>query len=122
MNVFEAYRAGGPFMHPITLMGVLTVTITIWKLVSIYVKRTVNYKLLDLIRMSGSLALAIGFLAQILGIIMALGAIKQAGDISPDLLYAGVIISFYTPIWGFIVLLVSLVFYAVLKEIVRHKL
>ncbi len=72
--------------------------------------------------MSGSLALAIGFLSQILGIVNALEAIRLAGDISPSLLMAGAMISFYPPICGFIVFIFSMLFYYILKEVIKTRM
>ena len=53
--------------------------------------------------MSGSLAVAFGFLSQIVGIVQALEAIRAAADVSPQIVMGGAIVSFYAPIWGFIV-------------------
>ncbi len=87
-------------MYIISILGVIMLVITIWKIAGIIKKIIVDLKWLDLIRMAGSLALAIGFLSQILGIVNALEAIRIAGDISPSLLMEGAMISFYPPICG----------------------
>ena len=120
--MMEAYKIGGPYMHLITLMGLLILGVVVWKVMEIFSKRTVNFKLLDLILMAGSVALAIGLLSQIVGIVQALEAIRAAADISPQIVMGGAIVSFYAPIWGFIVFVFSLVFYFVLKEIIKAKL
>ena len=109
-------------MYVITLLGFVLLVITIWKIITLIKKKPVDLKWLDLIRMSGSLALAIGFMSQILGIVNALEALRLAGDISPSLLMAGTIISFYAPIWGFIVFIFSLLFYYILKEVIRTRM
>lgn len=117
----EAYRIGGPYMHLITLFGLVALGITVWKVVGIITNKNVNSSLLKLIRMSGSLALAIGFMSQIIGIVQALEAIRAAADISPQIVMGGAIVSFYAPIWGFIVFLISTLFYYILSEVIKAK-
>ena len=121
MNLFEAYKIGGPYMNVITVLGLLTLTVTVWKIVELLTGKLAGYKLLDLILMAGSLALAVGLLSQIVGIVQALEAIRAASDISPQIVMGGAIVSFYAPIWGFIVFIFSLLFYFILKEILKHK-
>lgn len=120
--VMTAYKWGGPYMHLITIFGLVALVVAAWKIYEIVSKQTVSTKLLDLIRMSGSLALAIGFMSQIIGIVQALEAIKAAADISPQIVMGGAIVSFYAPIWGFIVFNISMLIYYTLKEIIKHKM
>lgn len=121
MNVMEFYRAGGSYMNLISLMAILTLVITIWKSVEIFSKRSHNFKLLDLILLGGSVALALGLLSQIVGIVQALNAIIEAADVSPEIVMGGAKVSFFAPIWGFIVFIFSMIFYFVLKEIIKAK-
>jgi hypothetical protein len=122
MSLFEVYKMGGPFMHLISLMAILMLLVTVWKIVLLVGNKTVNLSLLGLILMAGSVALAIGLLGQILGIIGALEAIRVATDVSPELVMGGAIVSFYAPIWGFVVFIFSTLFYFILKEIIKAKL
>jgi len=121
MSLFEIYKMGGPYMNVITLMGLLTLAITGWKTFELLSGKLASKKFLDLILMAGSLALAVGLLSQIVGIVQALEAIRVAADISPQIVMGGAIVSFYAPIWGFFVFIFSLLFYFVLKEVIRHK-
>jgi hypothetical protein len=122
MSLFEMYKMGGPFMNLISVMAIVMLFVTVWKIVLLIGNKTVNLSLLGLILMAGSVALAIGLLGQILGIVGALEAIRVATDVSPEIVMGGAIISFYAPIWGFIVFIFSTVFYFVLKEIIKAKL
>lgn len=119
--MIEAHKIGGPYMYLITLMGLFLLAVVVWKVFEIFSKKTVNFKLLDLILMAGSLAAAIGILSQIVGIVNALEAIRAAADVSPQIVMGGAIVSFYAPIWGFIVFVFSLPFYFILKEIIKAK-
>ncbi len=116
-----AYKAGGPFMNLITIFGLLALGIAVWKVVEIVGKRNVAEKLLKLIKMSGILALAMGVLSQIVGIVQALEAIRAAVDISPQLVMGGAIVSFYAPIWGMIVFIFAMLIYFILREIIKAK-
>jgi hypothetical protein len=121
MNLFKFYTEGGPFMNLILLMVILMLVVIIWKIIQFVVKKEFNFKLIDLILLSGSVSLAVGLLSQIIGVIEALDAIGAAGDISPQLVMQGAIVNFYAPIWGFIAFIISMVAYFVLKEIVKAK-
>lgn len=119
--MIQAYKMGGPYMNVITLFGILMLAIATWKIVGMVRKTSVDLKWLDLIRMAGSLALALGFLAQVQGIVAALEAIKAAADVSPEIVMMGAIVSFYAPIWGLMVFIFSMLFYYVLKEIIKAR-
>ena len=49
--MLEAYRTGGPYMHIITLLGILALVIAIWKVAGLIKKSAINGKWLDIIRM-----------------------------------------------------------------------
>ena len=120
MKIFEMYKMGGSGMNLISILAIVALVITILKVVQLIVKKTTDLKYLDFIRMSGSLALALGFLLQIIGITQALEAIREAADISPAIVMQGVLVSFYAPIWGMIVFIFSLLLWYVLKEVIRN--
>lgn len=119
--MLEAHKIGGPYMKVISIMAVLMIVITIRKAWQVFGKKQADFKLLDLILMAGSLAAAIGIFSQIVGIVQALEAIRAAADISPQIVMGGAIVSFYAPIWGFMVFIMSLLFYFILKEIIKVK-
>ena len=119
--MLEAHKIGGPYMKVISVLAVLMVVITIWKVWKIFREKQADSKLLDLILMAGSVAAAVGIFSQIVGIVQALEAIRAAADISPQIVMGGAIVSFYAPIWGFMVFIFSLLFYFILKEIIKSR-
>ncbi|QGY43446.1 hypothetical protein GM418_07165 [Maribellus comscasis] len=121
MNLSEMFRNGGPFMNFISFVALIAVGVTVWKIVQMATKKEYNFKLLDVVLMAGALAAASGILSQIVGIVEALKAIREAADISPQIVMEGAMVSFYAPIWGFFVLILSLIFYVILKEIIKAK-
>jgi hypothetical protein len=120
MESTNFYVVGGPYMNYISAMLLLALVVMGIK-VRAMVKKNFDFRLLDLILMAGSLALALGLLSQITGIVQALESIRIAGDISKSLLLRGVEISFYPPIYGFIVFIFSMLVYFILKEIIKEK-
>jgi biopolymer transport protein ExbB/TolQ len=119
--VLQAYRVGGPYMNVITLFGLLALVIAVLKIAELISKKPASDKYLGLIKMAGSLALAVGFMSQIIGIVQALEAIRAAADISPQIVMGGAIVSFYAPIWGFMVFIFSMLFYYILKEVFKGR-
>lgn len=122
MNFLDFHRAGGPFMGVITVMGLLMLAVAGIKIYKMAVQKHYDLKLMGLIRMAGLFAAALGVLSQIIGIVQALEAIRAAADISPEIVMGGAIVSFYSTIWGLIVLVVSLPIYYVLKEFIKLKM
>lgn len=118
----QAYKMGGPFMHWISIFGLLALAISAWKIFEIVTKKQTDFKLLQLIKMSASLAIATGFLSQVVGIVQALEAIKAAADVSPEIVMGGAIVSFYAPVWGLMVFIFAILLYYVIKEIIKAKM
>ena len=108
-------------MNVISLLALIMIVVSVWKGIQMLSQKQFNFKLLDLVLMAGSVAAAIGILSQIIGIVQALEAIRAAGDISPQLVMGGAIVSFYAPIWGFIVFTFSLLLYFSLKEVIKAR-
>lgn len=120
--VMQAYKIGGPYMNLITIFGLLSLGIALWKVVQIVLKRNMNTRFLDLVKMSGLVALALGLLSQVIGIVEALEAIKVAADISPEIVMNGAIMSFYAPIWGLIVFVLSMLLYYTMKTVIKARI
>ncbi|MCE4563340.1 MotA/TolQ/ExbB proton channel family protein [Maribellus sp. CM-23] len=122
MNIFEIFYVGGPlFMGIISCLALLAFGVFILKVVQV-VKHQYTLKGLDLILLAGSVAVAVGVLAQIIGIVQALEAIRNAADVSPAIVAGGAIVSFYTPIYGLLVFIFSMIFYFVMKEIIKARM
>lgn len=119
--MIQAYKMGGPYMNVISLFGLVALLIVLFKIYEIVVKKSFSLRYLDLVKMSATVALAVGILAQILGIVMALEAIRVAADVSPQIIMAGAIVSFYAPVWGFFVFIFGMMLFYILKEIIENR-
>ncbi len=113
----ELLQTGGLFFTlPILLMGISAILLFVWQFVLKIKKEEIVKKRIDLILFLGSFAFIYGIFGQVLGLYQAAGAIQQAPDISPTLIWAGVRVSMIAPIMGFCVLLISSVLWFVLKS------
>ena len=77
---------------------------------------------LNYILLFGSLSFIIGILFQAYGFFIALGAIADAGDIAMSLMARGLYLSLIAPVFGLIILLLSLISWGVLKELNLRRL
>ena len=76
-------------------------------------------KLLLSIPSLGGIALLFGLFYQVLGLYQAYQFIQAADDISPSIVMSGVFISFYAPLFGMGVALVSFIIWYVVKMVWR---
>jgi hypothetical protein len=91
------------FMFPLLVLLIFILTICT---IAIIKKKNVK-RIISLINTVGVFAMVWGFLGQIIGFLGAFEAIEMAGDISPQVMAAGLRISFYAPIFGIIIFLIS---------------
>ncbi len=64
----------------------------------------------------GILSLVTGVLIQLMGLYHALAVLQQAGDISPEVLFAGIKLSFIPPIYGLSIYALSILIRIFLKK------
>ena len=108
-------KGGAYFTIPILLMGIVNLGLFIW-LGNLKLKQgDFKKKHLDLIMFLGGFSLIHGIFGQVLGFYQAAGAIQQAGEISPALIWGGFKVSLIAPIMGFVVLLISGIMWFILK-------
>ena len=67
-----------------------------------------------------AMAPSLGFLGTVIGMVMALDQIQQAGDISPTIVAAGMKVALLTTIFGIIVALILQVFYNYILSKIEH--
>lgn len=91
------------FMLPIIFLLVTVVVI----LVRAFVRISFQEKAIQLVGSLALFTLAWGFLGQIIGLIGAFDSIEFAGGISPDILAAGLKVSFLPPVFGLLTFLIG---------------
>lgn len=108
-------QGGITFTLPILAMGLVNTAFFIWFLSLRLSGKEIVRKRLDLILFLGSFSLIFGIFGQVLGFYQAAGAIQEAKEISPLIIWGGFRVSLIAPIMGFIVLLISSIFWFILK-------
>ena len=95
---------GGPiFMYPLLILFIIILIL----IVKGILKNTERQKLISTISTLGLFSMVLGFFAQIIGFIGAFEAIAMAGDISPQVMATGLIISYIAPVFGILIFFTS---------------
>ncbi len=119
------FHVGGPLF-----MGILTILLLILLATAIiFAIYIINGKAqksesfthqLKYLKSMGLFTMIVGILGQLIGLLMAFGAIERAGDISPQMIYGGLKISFYTTVYGILIYLLSILLWFIL-DLWHHK-
>lgn len=113
------FHLGGPlFMGILTILLILLLLAAVLFIIPIVngrALRMVNFRhRLTYLKSMGLFCMITGILGQLTGLVMAFGAIERAGDISPQMVYGGLKISFYTTLYGILIYLFSILVWFVL--------
>ncbi len=121
----ELLISGGlPFTVPLTLLGLLLLTLISIKVINLYVQQPKQApfasKNLDVILFIGSLCFAYGVLGQTMGIYQMLQFISGARQqVSPQVIAGGLQISFIPSLYGLMIFIISALFWFLLRN--RHQ-
>ena len=123
--MFKHWIEGGPlFMSLIYLMWIIVIVFVVKSIISYSSSKSTEKYLLrqsSWILFFGSLAFLTGIFAQMVGFYEAMQAIQQAGDISPELLAGGFRVSLLAPLYGFLLLLLSALYWFLYRKFVQKK-
>ncbi|HMB91856.1 MAG TPA: MotA/TolQ/ExbB proton channel family protein [Rhodothermales bacterium] len=112
-------NAGGPFMWPLVLIALVLMGLSIKKAIDLFQRTDQSAedlkKGLQAIWQLGLFCFFWGLLSQAVGLYQMLSAVEAAGDVSPALLAGGLKVSLIAPIFGLIILVVSLVVWFLLQ-------
>lgn len=119
------FHMGGPlFMGILTILLLIILATTVLFAIYIYgakaQKDTHFTHRLKYLKSMGLFTMITGILGQLIGLLMAFGAIERAGDISPQMVYGGLKISFYTTVYGILIYLLSILLWFIL-DLWHHK-
>ena len=120
MGLFKAigqklWEGGLTFTLPLLLMWIAVLALFVWQLISRIKRGEVNIKYVDMIVFLGGFSFIFGILGQVIGFYEAAGAIVQAVEISPVLIWGGFKVSLIAPIMGFLIFLTSGILWFILK-------
>lgn len=128
MNTLDnLFHQGGPLF-----MGILTILLLILLatavIFAIYISKGKTQDSegfrhrLTYLKSMGLFTMITGILGQLIGLLMAFGAIERAGDVSPQMIYGGLKISFYTTVYGILIYLFSILIWFILDLWFHKKL
>lgn len=117
--MLEFFLRGGDFMWLLLIMSLVIIVLTVKKIYELfYLKNTADINLesgINAIIFWGGISALVGVLGQLAGIYMALSAIIQAADISPQIVMLGFQMSFISTLSGFVILLVAALIWFLLR-------
>lgn len=118
--MIDLIREGGPlFTIPQTLLALVVAWLAAASAVRLRRDAAADAGLqrrIGAILQLGLLCLFLGVLAQTIGLVQALGAIRAAGDISPSIVIQGFMVSLIAPLYGLSICLISVVLWLYLKR------
>ncbi|MBN1542894.1 MotA/TolQ/ExbB proton channel family protein [candidate division KSB1 bacterium] len=114
--MITALLQGGPFMVFLLLIAVGVIALTIQKFIVLFIRREKSGERgLNAILFWGGFSAVLGLLGQMLGVYFALNAIMRASDISPQIVAMGLSISYLPSLFGFYILIFSLLAWFILR-------
>lgn len=102
--LFDRLQEGGPFfMYPLAILLILVIILIVKGLLS----RGMDKKTNELISSITLFAIVWGFLGQIIGLIGAFDAIESYGNVSAEVMAAGLKVAFLPPVFGMFIFLIG---------------
>jgi len=105
-------------MTPITILGVVMLSlaaVTLMKAFGSDADTGLLRRLNTIVLQLGIFTFFVGILSQAIGLMQAFRAIQEIGDVSPALVAGGLYVSMIAPVYGLIVLLVSIACWSVAR-------
>lgn len=121
MGLFELFYSGGTvFMSLLTIILIIVLVLSVKKIYDFYGSGEQNpaklKKGISLILELGRFGLVFGVFGQIVGLFSAFAAIEQMGGVSMEMLAGGLKVSSITTMYGFVILIISYLFYFFLSQ------
>jgi hypothetical protein len=124
--MFDLFYMGGPLF-----MGILTILLFALLAIAgfdlfLLIRR--DYRDIESLRKRvvyikaiGTVALATGFLGQMLGLFQAFGVIEDSGNVSSSLLASGLKISMISPLYGIAIFILSWLLWLLIDNMAAHR-
>ena len=117
--MYELYVEGGAFMMPLTLLGLVAVLLTIKKALDVFghaeQPASAHRPMINAVLQVGIFSFFLGILSQAIGLLNALQAIEQMGNVAPAMVAGGLKVSMIAPIYGLLILLGAFIAGSALK-------
>jgi biopolymer transport protein ExbB/TolQ len=117
--MLDFFIQGGQFMWILLVLFVVIIYLSVKKAIELFMKKGLDKARLEsginAIIFWGGISTVLGFFGHFLGVYMAMQAIKMANDISPAIVAGGYAVSLHTILFGLFILMISAVFWFVLR-------
>jgi len=123
--MFKHWIEGGPFfMSLVYIMWIIVIVFVVKSVINYFSPKATEKFLLrqsSWILFLGSLAFLTGIFAQMVGFYEDMHVLQEAGDVSPKLIAGGFKVSLLAPLYGFLLLLLSALYWFLYRKIVQKK-
>ena len=123
--MFKHWIEGGPFfMSLVYIMWIIVIVFVVKSVINYFSPKATEKFLLrqsSWILFFGSLAFLTGIFAQMVGFYEAMHVLQEVGDVSPKLIAGGFKVSLLAPLYGFLLLLLSAMYWFLYRKIVQKK-
>jgi len=118
-------RSMGPYKIAMMLISLVVLILIIYSIILKFRKAETDKQVLpnylNAFIVIGSFNLALGMIGQITGIWTAINEIKKAGDINPDIVMTGILVSFGTTIYGLVTFMVAALAWLAMKYLPLNR-
>ncbi len=117
MSLSELYVSGGAsYMHPISLVFIITLGIIVFIIYRILVKKPVHPKWIEAVKQLGGLGLALGVFGTLVGFFQMFGALEETKELLPfQMIMGGTKVALINVLYGLLTFCFSLVAYILIK-------
>lgn len=121
--MYDIYVSGGlMFMHSLTLIFLINLSLIIFVLIAKLQKKTVKENILEIIRQLGGLALAWGIFSTVIGLFFAFDDLAGMKETLPlNVIMGGLKVALITILYGLIIFMISLISFIGLKSMMKNS-
>jgi biopolymer transport protein ExbB/TolQ len=121
--MYDIYVAGGTmFMHPLTLLLLINLGLSIFVIIAILQKKKLNRNFLEAIRQLGGLALAWGVFSTVIGLFFAFDDLAGMKETLPlYVIMGGLKVALITILYGLIIFIFSLISFIGLRSMTNNS-
>ena len=121
--MYDIYVAGGTvYMHPLTLVLLINLGLSIFVVVAVLQKKKLNKNFLEAIRQLGGLALAWGAFSTLIGLFFAFDSLEGMKETLPlNVIMGGLKVALITVLYGLIIFILSLISFIGLRSMMNNS-
>lgn len=120
MSIADLHLMGGTFFMSVLSISFTTIiALTVWNIIRIskgtYDSQKSKLNIAD-IKAIGTFAIVWGIFGQAIGMFSAMQVLEASSDISPQMIYGGIKVSFITTLYGMFIFLITRLIFIILNN------